>query len=308
MKHPCSWRYLVAGLIATLVIARPAQAQAEAQAQAKAKARTQTPLQTQAQQRESLERRLEQLTTLIETSSVARQIESSGEAGARAKRDNARLIHREASLTLKAGDQEAAAKLMDAVAQEMMGGARLARPDQINGAKALRDFTARLESARALLTAQQRITTEKGNAPEAAEATRRIATLIADAEQRAKDGKVDEARPIIDRAYLIARISIESLRRGDTLVRSLVFSSKREEFEYEIDRNDTHLMLIRVLTADRKDLIPMVQPFIDRSTVLRSEAEAKAKEREHEAAVKTLEAATRELVRAIRAGGIYIPG
>lgn len=262
----------------------------------------------QAQEREPLQRRLEALSTLIETSSVARQIESSGDAGAREKRDNARLIHREAAATLKAGDLPAAAKLMDSVVREMMSGARLAKPEEVRGEKAQRDFKARLESARALLTAQQRITVEKGNAPEATEATRRIATLIHDAEARAAEGKVDEARPLVDRAYLIARVSIETLRRGDTLVRSLNFSSKREEFEYEIDRNDTHLMLIKVLMADRKDIGAMVQPFIERSKVLRTEAEAQAREREHEAAVKTLEAATRELVRAIRAGGIYIPG
>ena len=51
-----------------------------------------------------LERRLQSVATLIESSSAARQIEASGEPAAREKRDNARLIHREAAVTLKAGD------------------------------------------------------------------------------------------------------------------------------------------------------------------------------------------------------------
>ncbi len=261
-----------------------------------------------AQDREQLERRMQSVATLIESSSAARQIEASGDASAREKRDNARLIHREAVLTLQRGEVPAAAKLLDQAAREMMNGVRLAKPEQVAGEQAKRDFTARMESAKALLVAQQRITQEKGNAAEASEATRRIEGLIADADKRAAAGRIDEARPLVDRAYLTARVSIEAMRRGDTLVRSLNFATPREEYDYEIDRNDTHRMLIQVLLADRKDKMPSMQGFIDRAATLRGDAEAQARRGEHPAAIKTLEDSTRELVRAIRAGGIYIPG
>lgn len=262
----------------------------------------------QAQDREQLERRLQSVGTLIESSSAARQIDSSGEAGAREKRDNARLIHREALATLQSGDLPAAARLLDQAAREMMNGARLARPEQVAGVKARRDFDSRLDSARALLAAQQRITQEKGSAAESVQATRRIAELIESAEARAAAGRLDEARPLVDRAYLTARVSIETLRRGDTLVRSLNFASKREEFDYEIDRNETHRMLIQVLLADRPQSASLMKGFVDRSSVLRGEAEAAARSGDFEGAIQRLEEATRELVRAIRAGGIYIPG
>ena len=55
-----------------------------------------------AQDAPTLERRVASVATLIESSSAARQIESSGVAAAREKRDNARLIHREAAATLRA--------------------------------------------------------------------------------------------------------------------------------------------------------------------------------------------------------------
>lgn len=262
----------------------------------------------QAQDNEQLQRRLQSVGTLIESSSAARQIESSGEAAAREKRDNARLLHREATATLQSGDAPGAARLLDQATREMMNGARLARPDQVVGVKNQRDFDARLDSARALLVAQQRITLEKGSRAEALEATRRIEGLILDAERRVAAGRLDEARPLVDRAYLLARVSIESLRRGDTLVRSLQFASKREEYAYEIDRNDTHRMLIQLLLSERKDAAALMQGFVDRAAGLRREAEAAAGRGEHEAAIKGLEDATRELVRAIRVGGIYIPG
>lgn len=271
-----------------------------------------------AQDTAQLERRLQSVGTLIDSSSAARQIDSSGDAAARERRDNARLLHREAGASLRAGDAAAAARLLDQAAREMMTGARLARPEQVAGEKARRDFEARLDSARALLVAQQRITREKGNAPEALAAARDIEAALARAEQLAAGGRIDDARPHADRAYLAARVSIEALRRGDTLVRSLHFATPREEYDYELDRNDTHRMLINVLLADRPaaaspgapagSLPPAMQAAVDRAAALRAEAEAQARAGEHAAGVRTLESSTRELVRAIRAGGLYIPG
>lgn len=264
------------------------------------------------QDRVSLERRVQSVGTLIETSSAARQIDSSGVAAARERRDNARLIHREAGALLRAGDLPGAARLLDQAAREMVDGARLARPDQVTGEKTQRDFDARMESARALLVAQQRITQEKGAGREAQDTARRVADDLAQAEQAAAAGRLAEARPLLDRAYLTARVAIESMRRGDTLVRTLSFSSKREEFDYELDRNDTHRLLINVLLSERKDangaMPAQMQPFMDKAAALRRDAEAQARAGDHAAGVKTLEDATRELVRAIRAGGVYIPG
>ncbi len=261
-----------------------------------------------AQDRDQLARRIQSVGTLIEASSAARQIDSSGDAGARAKRDTARLVHREAARALDAGDLATAARLLDQAAREMMEGARLARPDQVVGEKKKRDFEARLESARALLAAQQRITKEKGAGREAQDAARTIESQIGEAQKLAAAGRDDEARTLLDRAYLTARVSIESLRRGDTLVRSLTFASKREEYDYEVDRNDTHRMLINVLLSDRKEAASLMQGFIDKAAGLRGEAEGRAKAGDHEGAIKVLEDSTKELVRAIRAGGIYIPG
>ena len=265
-----------------------------------------------AQDREQVERRVQSVGTLIVSSSAAKQIESSGVAAARERRDNARLIHREAAVALRADDLGSAAKLLDQAAREMMDGARLAKPEQVAGEKHKRDFETRLESARALLAAQQRITREKAAGREAQDATRSIERQIGEAQAIAAQGRYEEARPVLDRAYLTARVSIEAMRRGDTLVRSLNFASKREEYDYEIDRNDTHTMLIKVLLADRKDAsgaMPAgMQAFTDKAAALRAEAEAQARKGDHAAGIKLLEDSTRELVRAIRSGGIYIPG
>lgn len=265
-----------------------------------------------AQDRDTLNRRAQSIRTLIESSSGARQIESSGVPAARERRDNARLIHREAVAMLAADDLGQAAKLFDQAAREMMDGVRLARPEQVAGEKARRDFDARLESTRALLAAQQRITQEKGAGREALESTKRIEQQLAEAQKLAAQDRLDEARPALDRAYLTARVSIEAMRRGDTLVRSLNFASKREEYDYELDRNDTHRMLVSVVLADRREpggaMPAAMQSAVDKAAALRRDAEAKGKAGDHAGGIVLLEDSTRELVRAIRAGGLYIPG
>lgn len=265
-----------------------------------------------AQERDQLERRVQSIGTLIEASSAARQIESSGVGAARERRDNARLIHREAATAMRAGDLASAARLLDQAAREIMLGVRLAKPEQVTGEKDRIDYENRLESARALLVAQQRITQEKSAGPQAQQATLAIGRQIDEAVAMAASNRMQEARTLIDRAYLTARVSIESLRGGDTLVRSLNFGSKREEFAYEIDRNDTHRMLISVLLADRKDaagaMPPAMRGFTEKAAALRAQAEVLAQGGDHAGAIKLLEESTRELVRAIRTGGVYIPG
>ena len=110
----------------------------------------------------------------------------------------------------------------------------------------------------------------------------------------------------------MAKAAISSLRSGDTLVRSLNFATKAEEYHYEIDRNDTHLMLIKVLVDEKRATNPQldqqVQKYLNKSQELRAGAETAAAKKDYEQAVKLLEESTTELVRAIRNAGVYIPG
>ena len=101
------------------------------------------------------------------------------------------------------------------------------------------------------------------------------------------------------------------MRGGDTLVRSLNFATREEEYQYELDRNDTHLMLLKVLAAD-KPKIPgmdgMLKGHVDKAAALRAQAEETSRSGDRAAAIEGLEASTRELVRAIRSLGVFIPG
>ncbi len=265
-----------------------------------------------AQDKAALEQRITSVGTLIERSSAAKQIDSSRDPKALEGRNQARALHRKASDALQAGDLAGAAKLLDEATRQMMTAARAAAPEQVTGDKKRNDFNNRYESVKTLLAAQQRIAKEKGGSKDATEAARQIETLMAEASGQAQADQIDRARSTIDQAYLLAKASIGTMRRGDTLVRSLNFATKHEEYDYELDRNDTHRMLVKVLLDERRASNPAldrsVQGFLDTAGKLRGDAEEQAKRGSYEAAIKTLEDSTRELVRAIRGAGVYIPG
>ena len=50
------------------------------------------------------------------------------------------------------------------------------------------------------------------------------------------------------------------------------------------------------------------ETFINKAVVLREDAESAAGKKKYEEAIELLEESTKELIRAIRSAGVYIPG
>lgn len=256
----------------------------------------------------ALEARLATLETLIERSSAARQIEASGMAAAAERRAQAREALRQAREALAVADTERADALAARARTLIVEAARLAAPEQVLADKARADYDSRLRSVQALAAAHERVSAEKGEPEGSAQTARAIERLLDSAARLRAEGRVEQARRDLDQAYLIAKASVSALRSGDTLLRSLNFATKEEEYRYEIDRNDTHQMLITVLLGGQRALEAMVARSVERARELRAQAEASAFSGEHAAAVKLLEESTGELVKAIRSAGVYIPG
>jgi len=261
--------------------------------------------------RAQVESWLESVSRLIEQSSAAKQIEDSGVAAALQKREEARALLKAAKEALDRGDIVKPQEILPQASHKFVEAARLAAPEQITAGKQQTDFNARLESVKSLYGAYTRVASEKSAKQGVAETKRSIDKALTEAEQLGKSGKYVEGRAVLDKAYLLAKAALSSLRSGDTLVRTLNFASKEEEYHYELDRNDTHQMLIRVLLAEKRNAAEvdgMVRDFMDKAKALRSEAEAAAQRKDFAAAIKLLEDSTGELVRAIRNAGVFIPG
>jgi len=261
--------------------------------------------------KDQLQRRLESVSKLLETSSAARQIDSSGDPRALETREKARAIYRDARAAFDAGELQKANQILPQATILMFEAVRYAAPDEVVAKKLEADFEARNESVKALLAAYKRVAAEKGSKG-AGETASSIEKSISEAGKLAAAGKFREGRAELDRAYLVTKAAISSLRSGDTLVRSLNFATKEEEFHYEVDRNETHQMLIKVLVEEKRATNPyldkQVQSFLDKARDLRSAADSAAAAKNYEQAIQLLEESTAELVRAIRNAGVYIPG
>ena len=256
----------------------------------------------------SMESRLAAVETLIERSSAAREVQASTVSEAQAARARSRGALQAARQAHASGDAPGAERLLAEARREMMQAVRLATKDASNADHAKLDFERRLESTRALLDAQRRVSAEKNTG---AEAVRTVESRLEAALALRTGGRLEAARAQLEQAYLIARASLGSMRGGDTLVRSLSFATKEEEYQYEIDRNDTHQMLLRVLLEGRAQAPggeAAVARSAERARELRKQAEAAARRGEHAGAVRLLEDSTGELVKAIRGAGVYIPG
>lgn len=250
---------------------------------------------------------IESVGKLIEGSSAARQIESSKSSDAKDRREKARELHRSAKQALEQGNLEKAAALLAEARSVFFDAVRFAAPEEVTAKKLENDYLLRLESVQALLGAYKRVSKEK-SAKGLEETVAQIEKSMAAAAELAKERKFKDARTEIDRGYLVAKAGLTTLRSGDTLVRSLNFANKEEEYHYEIDRNNTHQMLIKVLVDGNKASGEMVKTFVAKGEALRAKADEAAARKSYDEAVKLLEDATAELVRAIRNAGIYIPG
>ncbi len=260
---------------------------------------------------ENLESRFESVEKLLSESSAARQVEASGSPEALAGREQARAHLERAREAESAGDDATASEELALATRSMMQAVGLAGQNGRVQDKMVRDFHSREESIEALLDAYSRVMHENGKSAGAEELQSLVEANLVKANQLVEQGRVDEGRQLLDETYVATKVAVDGVRDGETLVRSLNFANKEEEYHYELDRNDTHKMLISVLLKEKLEnpgIGKMVQPFIDKAQALRVEAEGQAGAGDFEAAVGTLEESTKNLVRAIRGAGIYIPG
>ena len=246
--------------------------------------------------------------TLLFDSSAARKVELSGNEAAMAK-------HAEAIKVFEAASKHEYAELREEQYNQAVAllyeAASLATSSADNDDKVRRDFDNRQQSLDALLAAHERIMEEKHSSDLHDALLEEIAADRLAADALLAEGKSAEAKAHIDRAYVATKLSVEHARKGETLLRELSFETPEDEYKYELDRNDTHRMLLKVLLDDKMNnerIRDRVDVHVAKSDELREQALSLAASNNFETAIETLEQSTKELVRAIRSAGIYIPG
>jgi hypothetical protein len=255
--------------------------------------------------------RLVYVERLLTESSAAQKVDASGKPEAIEMKAQAQAHFDEARRLSESGDNAAAeAELRESI-RLMTSAARAANGDAKVTQKQTDDYGTRKESVTALAKAHDRIASEKGQKDMDRALQDKVSADLAVSDELMAQGKGDEARAMLDATYESVKASLEGLRGGDTLVRELNFETPEDEYLYELDRNDTHRMLVEVLLAEKMQASPMrktADGFIAQAGELRKQAEKAAGNKKFEEAIGLLEASTKEFIRAIRSAGVYIPG
>lgn len=164
------------------------------------------------------------------------------------------------------------------------------------------------KSANALMDAMERISDEKGKHDDFGFLFKGLNDKLAETDKLYFQGKYDPAMEGLDKVLQTIKVEISKMRSGDTLTRSLNFASAREEYLYEIDRNDTHLMLLDMyLSENDKKMSVSMDNAIKTAKELRKEAETLASGHKHKEAIKVLEKSTMEIISMIRSAGVFVP-
>jgi hypothetical protein len=241
---------------------------------------------------------------LLNTSSAARQIQDSDNPAAMALYQTAHERFRAAKDT---NDEQARRLLAQAKALlfQSLHSATATQPQETAGR-----YISLRNSTQALLEAHARIRKEKPSR-ESQMHERDARQGLAKAEQLFAAGDIAEAMNDLKKAFHRLRASLMVMRQGETLIRRLSFAAPADEFHYEVKRYRSHRLLVNLLLG-KKELEPgtqqRVQQSLDSAARLRRQADQEASMQSHTQAIKTLERATRQLLRAIRQADIYIPG
>ncbi|MCG7931516.1 MAG: hypothetical protein N0E44_15875 [Candidatus Thiodiazotropha lotti] len=257
--------------------------------------------------RQAVESRLNNVERLIYQSSSARRV-ADGSGQAKALQEQATNHYEKAELYFKSNNMELANDELQQATLIMFQAIRLVGTGEVGESKLKRDYQKKRSSLQALLEALQRVAVEKQSpSPE----TDKIIQHAKVADRLAAEGKIKQAQLQLSIAYDTVKQEVEKLRSGDTLVRTLKFTSSEDEYSYELDRNDTHFMLVKLLLEDR-NVNATTQSEVDQLLLqarqLRSLAEQASEGGDYKEGISKLEESTRQIVRAIRRAGVYIPG
>lgn len=159
----------------------------------------------------------------------------------------------------------------------------------------------RLRSARVLREALLRFD-PKTNATLGEDAER----ALAQAERLYAAGDFAGALAAADAAYAAIRQASVSQRDHTEQVASKSFATAREEYAYELGRNDDYGRLGRGV-AEREEFAALAGTALQRAQALRSDAEREAAAERWAEGVKLLEASTQEYKKLVRAAGFNVP-
>lgn len=258
----------------------------------------------------------EQITTslsfvdkLINNSSVAKNIEESNFAPAIAYLTAARRVYKQAQTDLAGNKLQEAAGHRDEAIHLMMEAGHLSRLALQPDHKPEADYEKRLGSIRALLDAHERAAREKGETEVNGKLRDETATILREADLRAKAGEFEKALGEANMAYASVKQALNELRGGETL--GQISTASADTSGYLEEDYDTRLRSLNALLdayqriATEKSQVSQAKALNEQVNTLLGKASRAAASRKYEEANGTLKVAydqVRDALEKLRGG------
>lgn len=130
---------------------------------------------------------------------------------------------------------------------------------------------------------------------------------LTEAERLSKSQRYDAANALIQPRLEALERALIRLRHRETLVHSIRGESPEDIFAHELQRNESHRMLIQLMISEREQSashLSLIEALIERDRVARERAMRLHEEGDVGRAIESLEQATEELTRALRLSGV----
>ena len=134
----------------------------------------------------------------------------------------------------------------------------------------------------------------------------KLDSLITEAASSHEKGDLVLANHLMGQAADMVDHALSDARHEDVLLRELSFETLAEEYEYEVQRNESYVMIIDMMqkkTPKSQASIAYVQKMIDANSIQRKEADSLAGKGNYKEGIALLEASTDKLSRALRVSG-----
>ena len=256
---------------------------------------------------DSISRKLKLLESLTRSERTRARLEQSDNPDAQAHFTAAVAARESASAAIAAGEGERASAAIATGYREMALALRNAEDE----AGKARQAAARYEelSGRVFSFAEafQRIAHEK-NDPRIVDLLDQdeLNGLMRKAQLLAADGKHSEANESLQAAAMAVERALAAARDRETLVRELNFQTPAEEFDYELRRNESYELLVRLLEQREGSdtALGEMREVLEQNDITRYEAQEMFVAGEVSAAIAALERRSEEMASVLRRSGL----
>lgn len=270
----------------------------------------QTPPDGAEQKRRLIEQKIK-LVEMLVNSPAAKGAPYGREAESAALIEKGRQSIGEARKALADGKFDDAAKLLDEALKSASSASRKMSPNEGGLSesaqrKSLQDLGEQVDMYRSSLNDLAR---DRDKAVAAKALLGRIDALRAESRQFADAGRLGDASKKMADAYKLAVEEMSRLRAGQEVVLSLKFDTPADEYAYERKRFASNEIMVDMMIGEGRaegDKRRLVDGFVDEGRKLNAQADAQATAGRHAEAVKLMEQASAQLIRALQSMGLPV--